>query len=481
METSEVVSGSAVACVVYADDTDSYMAPLTELYWSNGRLVSVHPLSSTAEVDAIYCPDCLEVFSDADARSLKGRCPNCVECPLCGVTLRAEESDKWSFVCAHCEWDSATVGLAEDDADNLALTFAQWETDEPRQDAFAKLMLRGEPRATEDEDDEDDEESTHASPREETESAEDQDQCEDDDDTGEVLVDDAEREAMEETAPAATLWQRARQPFRSDARYQRELLPTRVALAAKRSRRSRREVNEGRAGIVYKPKALPLDGDSSSRRAGGWAKKDASAIDFAPRVSLAAAPLRRGRDFLFVLEISNPKPTPIDATLVSDLESKKKHRSILSPYSLRRATYCVAESVRIHDGSLDGDTGAPISLGPADDDDLESLDSDDDQESRGPPTPSQLLELLQSTASNKVLRRYGNAVWLRCEATFPGDLTAFGLVPLHLRFPDAADDGVAMVLLLPFLEGSSVALGADKDDPGDRTFKPVDCAYRAFL
>ena len=450
------MQNGAVALVVYADDTGSHMAPLTELYWSNGRLVSVHPESSTVEVDVVYCPDCFEVLSEADARIHRGRCPNCVACPLCATTLRAEEGDGklWSFVCSHCRWDSATVGLKEEHPDHLLLTLAQWETDEPRHEAFATLLQH------------------HTTVADEVDLADDEDDDEEDDDDDD---DDPERDA-----PTTTLAQRFRQPYRSDARYQRELLPTRVPLAAKRSRRSKREVDAGRAGIVYKPKALPLDGDSSSRRGGGWAKKDSSAIDFVPRVSLAAPPVRRRRrpsevTFRFVLELSNPKVSggPVDVALALQTDHHH-HRDVLAPYTVRRARTIVAETVNLCDDVITLDEAEDTEFDLDDDDDDDS--SATNQKRAGPPTPAALLNDLLQSNKNNVLRRDRNAAWLRCEATFfPQGEEDFGLVPLRLRWADAVDDGLDI----------AVVLALRVDDSGTKhnhdEFYPIQCAYRAFL
>lgn len=66
-----------------------------------------------------------------------------------------------------------------------------------------------------------------------------------------------------------------------------DLLPLRVPLRAKKSRRCRKELAAGRTGILAKPKVHPLEGDSSLRSSHGkWWKKDSSAVHVVPKVQI---------------------------------------------------------------------------------------------------------------------------------------------------------------------------------------------------
>ena len=60
-----------------------------------------------------------------------------------------------------------------------------------------------------------------------------------------------------------------------------------MPLRAHKSRRCKVEVNEGKPGILLKPKLNPLEGDSSLRSGHGqWWKKDSSALHVIPKISV---------------------------------------------------------------------------------------------------------------------------------------------------------------------------------------------------
>ena len=78
------------------------------------------------------------------------------------------------------------------------------------------------------------------------------------------------------------------------------LAPVRRLLCSKRSRRCRIDVEEGRPGILLKPKVNPLEGDSSLRsNVGKWWQKDTSAVHVLPFVSVVQA---RGLGGVFLKE-----------------------------------------------------------------------------------------------------------------------------------------------------------------------------------
>lgn len=84
------------------------------------------------------------------------------------------------------------------------------------------------------------------------------------------------------------------------------ILPLGVPLRARKSRRDRAELAQGRPGILLKPKLNPLEGDSSLRTGhGNWWKKDSSAMEVLPRARV----LLHGSDgtrHAFLLKVSNP-------------------------------------------------------------------------------------------------------------------------------------------------------------------------------
>ncbi|KAG7359297.1 hypothetical protein IV203_015886 [Nitzschia inconspicua] len=84
------------------------------------------------------------------------------------------------------------------------------------------------------------------------------------------------------------------------------LLPLPIPLRPRKSRRCRAELAEGRPGILLKPKLNPLEGDSSLRTGHGqWWKKDSSATEVVPRVSVSIH-ASDGTRHAFLLKVSNP-------------------------------------------------------------------------------------------------------------------------------------------------------------------------------
>jgi hypothetical protein len=74
-------------------------------------------------------------------------------------------------------------------------------------------------------------------------------------------------------------------PSSPSALSRRDLLPLPVRLRARKTRRCRAELRDGRAGILLKPRLNPVEGDSSLRSGHGqWWKKDCSAAHVLPNV-----------------------------------------------------------------------------------------------------------------------------------------------------------------------------------------------------
>ncbi|EGT42893.1 CBN-DNC-4 protein [Caenorhabditis brenneri] len=73
---------------------------------------------SCKEVDAIFCPRCLEPSSAPEARMKKHRCMNCNDCAKCGNVLSARtENEKCYLVCQHCRWSSRDA--KQEDRENI--------------------------------------------------------------------------------------------------------------------------------------------------------------------------------------------------------------------------------------------------------------------------------------------------------------------------------------------------------------------------
>uniref|UniRef100_A0A1I7SY05 Dynactin subunit 4 n=1 Tax=Caenorhabditis tropicalis TaxID=1561998 RepID=A0A1I7SY05_9PELO len=72
---------------------------------------------SCKEIDAIFCPRCLEPSSAPEARLKKHRCMNCNDCPNCANVLSARtENEKCYLLCQHCRWSSRDGN--QEDRDN---------------------------------------------------------------------------------------------------------------------------------------------------------------------------------------------------------------------------------------------------------------------------------------------------------------------------------------------------------------------------
>jgi hypothetical protein len=81
-----------------------------------------------------------------------------------------------------------------------------------------------------------------------------------------------------------------------------QLLPLPMPLRPRLSRRCRAELKEGRPGILVKPKLNPLEGDSSLRSGHGqWWKKDSSAIQVVPRLTIV-----KKAETSMLVKVTNP-------------------------------------------------------------------------------------------------------------------------------------------------------------------------------
>jgi len=81
------------------------------------------------EVDSHYCPNCLENMPSAEARLKKNRCANCFDCPSCGHTLSTRATSMtvappvegvdgqpakvYYLACGFCRWTTRDIGLPD--------------------------------------------------------------------------------------------------------------------------------------------------------------------------------------------------------------------------------------------------------------------------------------------------------------------------------------------------------------------------------
>ncbi|PIC35454.1 hypothetical protein B9Z55_014813 [Caenorhabditis nigoni] len=62
---------------------------------------------SCREIDAIFCPRCLDTSSPPEARLKKHKCTSCNDCPNCANVLSARvENEKYYLHCHHCRWST---------------------------------------------------------------------------------------------------------------------------------------------------------------------------------------------------------------------------------------------------------------------------------------------------------------------------------------------------------------------------------------
>mmetsp|Transcript_55443 Transcript_55443/g.125998 ORF Transcript_55443/g.125998 Transcript_55443/m.125998 type:complete len:517 (+) Transcript_55443:95-1645(+) len=308
--------------VLYADIAGRW-SPLQNSFWSSDSqaLVSAHPESSTEEVcETLFCPSCFEVANAEDEN-----CPFCFECPICSSNLLESCGLDGSFylLCPHCLWSSQDVGLTGETSESLfgslrcltsaadPITSAVDPSGVPaslhegcparnaqeeltlQANKFASLMAHfSRPEVRKDQPlrsrswlpKDSDEMIAHAPQRNSSVPLE----------SSPLYSAEERRSALAPVAGAApasegsTLRQRLADPSRQP-RTISELLPRRRALRGRKERRSRKDVAEGKPGILVMPKSHPLEGDTTSElksKKGEWWLKMNSGIDFVPRITL---------------------------------------------------------------------------------------------------------------------------------------------------------------------------------------------------
>jgi len=102
----------------------------------------------------------------------------------------------------------------------------------------------------------------------------------------------------------------------------RSLVPGRVPLRVKTTKRCRKDVENGKPGILVKPNVNPMNADSSRKvkgAAAAWWKKEESASHFLPRLTLVTLPdkqaLLAGETCVLVVQITNYTLSPMNVGL----------------------------------------------------------------------------------------------------------------------------------------------------------------------
>lgn len=91
------------------------LLPIEELYFSSSdhKFALACRECTQQVIDTYYCPSCLNSFFSSMAFQGKNRCPQCANCPSCGVTLGAvaKEGGSLALRCEFCKWTSESIGL----------------------------------------------------------------------------------------------------------------------------------------------------------------------------------------------------------------------------------------------------------------------------------------------------------------------------------------------------------------------------------
>ena len=304
--------------VLYVDH-QGHPSPLSSCYHATGarRLsssVERFPPSTSTEIDSAFCGHCLTPY-DADTAARLGFCPkaSCQRCPMClsSLTLNVEGSLCF-YNCGFCSWDSRGCGLTQtvnqlDDGslsrlelsraleelgsqlmsrretsrsslDELAKSFTLgWQKRVKQESLFASTTRRNDgPEGWS-------VETLEASLQERKNIIKSHNQVS-------AIVDiNVEHtpldshvatpdESLKDTSQLALELQSLNSVLASENKRasKNDLIPLPMPLRARLSRRCRAELEEGRPGILLKPKLNPLEGDTSLFQRTGhgqWWKK----------------------------------------------------------------------------------------------------------------------------------------------------------------------------------------------------------------
>ena len=314
--------------VLYVDHA-GHLAPLSRCFYATAsrRLSSLserqYPSTTTTEIDSAFCPQCL-AFQDAASAALSPFCKSCHQCPLCRAVASVAMEDNLAFFrCGYCSWTSKECNLT------VSVTLADNEmAKEQLLKARAELLAMLQTKI------EDSEASNHYNnmstalesiAKDELKRRKNVSHCKSQKTVGTWSVEALEasirtrQEKKQQTIvgdqslipitteqsldisldtvdPTTLLFQSTNTSSKS------HLLPLPMPLRPRLSRRCRAELQEGRPGILVKPKLNPLEGDSSLRSGHGqWWKKDSSAIHVIPRMTIVQA-----TDISMLVKVTNP-------------------------------------------------------------------------------------------------------------------------------------------------------------------------------
>jgi len=336
--------------VLYIDH-QSHPVPLSCCYHATAsRLLSSsvarYPPCSQTEIDSAFCPQCLSFHDASSAAALGGNCPraSCRRCPMCTAvaTVYPDIAEKLCFYkCGYCTWTSKECNViveialeeetkkmskeqivkcaedlgeilqnkilqatqtADEHHGHMVTCYQKIFSDEERRerqgydvndtnplrrggsssrnlnipeqwsiDALEKSIKAKKDKLRQDT-------ISMVGGREPERILFD---VEGDDDADDAVVaaylKGVSKQAIDLQAALTSLVPESRADF----------YPLPIPLRTRKSRRCRAELQNGRPGILVKPKLNPLEGDTSLRSGHGqWWKKDSSAIHVVPRVKV---------------------------------------------------------------------------------------------------------------------------------------------------------------------------------------------------
>ena len=308
--------------VLYVDH-QGHPAPLSSCYHATGtRRISSSlerwPASTLTEIDSAFCPQCLTPY-DADTAARLGFCPkaSCQRCPRCQNPLTLDAEGKICFYkCGLCNWDSRGCQLTQpvnpqDDgcisrvelaraledlgsqltsrreaassaleSHSRALTTAWEKRTTQRQGNTAKTNVPSRHSFGSDGPEGWSVEALEASLDEKKRKFMLDSVPSILDMTVEHVALDADPVAADDSIGTISQLALELQSLNSIVGIENprsslnDLLPLPIPLVARLSRRCRAELEEGRPGILLKPKLNPLEGDTSLRTGHGqWWKK----------------------------------------------------------------------------------------------------------------------------------------------------------------------------------------------------------------
>lgn len=118
---SQTLKSKNFPIVVMLKDYNDIWSSINEMYYSILSsqldksiiiLISKHSKSSLHEVISVFCPQCLTRYSEEEAFTYLGCCPSCFRCPCCKAIL-LKHFDNEIIYCGMCLWESEKTNIQQ--------------------------------------------------------------------------------------------------------------------------------------------------------------------------------------------------------------------------------------------------------------------------------------------------------------------------------------------------------------------------------